>query len=222
MVQVRKSAVRDAILASAYRQFSRRGYARTTVAAIAAGAGVSDANLYVYFGSKLELLFGVYEPWLRERIGRLEQRVAAARTPRGKLSLLVETLWRKLPADDNGFTNNLMQALSSLERRAAYRPTLLRWVERRIEALLAAILPAARWRALRRGRVAHTLMMAQDGFAMAYHLGERNPCSDAAIALMVDVLLGNSAGRSRAATPGAAASSRSAARPPSGRSRARG
>lgn len=220
MVQVRKSAVRDAILASAYRQFSRRGYARTTVAAIAAGAGVSDANLYVYFGSKLELLFGVYEPWLRERIRRLEQRIAAARSPRRRLGLLVEALWRELPADDNGFTNNLLQALSALERREAYRPTLLRWVERRIEALLAATLPPARWRVLRRGRVAHTLMMAQDGFAMACHLGERNPCSDATIAMMVEVLLGNSAGRG--ATAGAAASSRSAVRAPSGRSRARG
>lgn len=222
MVQVRKSAVRDAILASAYRQFSRRGYARTTVAAIAAGAGVSDANLYVYFGSKLELLFGVYEPWLRGRIHRLETRIAAARAPRRRLRLLVETLWRELPADDNGFTNNLMQALSALERREAYRPTLLRWVERRIEALLAATLPPARWRVLRRGRVAHALMMAQDGFAMACHLGERNPCSDATIAMMVDVLLGNGAGRGRVATPGAAASSRTAARAPSGRSRARG
>jgi AcrR family transcriptional regulator len=224
MVQVRKAAKRQAILASAYRLFSRRGYVATGVAQIAAGAGVSEANLYVYFHSKLDILFGVYEPWLRERIHRLEGRVAAARQPRQRLRLVLETLWRELPADDNGFTNNLLQALSTVERRGAYRPDLLHWVEARIDTLLAQALPPGRWRTLRRGRLAHLLMMAQDGFAMAFHLRGRDPCPDATINMLLDFLLpGTTAAGAPRGQPGvtSAARSKSAARLPSGRSRAR-
>ena len=42
MAQVKKPAVRDAILKSAFHLFSRRGYQGTTLSQIAAGAGVSD------------------------------------------------------------------------------------------------------------------------------------------------------------------------------------
>lgn len=223
MVQVRKAAKREAILASAYRLFSRRGYVATSVAQIAAGARVSEANLYVYFRSKLEIFFGVYEPWLRERIHRLEGRVAAARSPRQRIRLVLEALWRELPAADNGFTNNLLQALSTVERRAAYRPYLLHWVEARIDAMLAGALPAERWRALRRGRLAHVLMMAQDGFAMAFHLRGGDPCPDATIGMLVEFLLpGEADPRGLAARPQvtSAAKSRTDARSPSGRSRA--
>ena len=47
MAQVKKPAVRDAILKSAFRLFSHRGYEGTTLSQIAAGAGVSTANVYV-------------------------------------------------------------------------------------------------------------------------------------------------------------------------------
>jgi len=68
MVQRKKPEVREAILAAAFRLFARRGYAATMVADIAREAGVSPGNVYIYFRSKLEILYAIYDPWLRARI----------------------------------------------------------------------------------------------------------------------------------------------------------
>jgi AcrR family transcriptional regulator len=67
MAQTKKDGVRDAILAAAFARFSEKGYSETTIPAIAAGAGISTANVYRYFPSKLEILYTLYEPWLLER-----------------------------------------------------------------------------------------------------------------------------------------------------------
>ena len=56
MAQQKKAAVREAILEGAFQLFSRHGYAATTLAAIARSAKVSQGNIYIYFGSKLEIL----------------------------------------------------------------------------------------------------------------------------------------------------------------------
>jgi AcrR family transcriptional regulator len=52
---------RDAILQAAERQLSERGYAGTTVAAIAAEAGVSVETIYKGFGGKAGLVRALYE-----------------------------------------------------------------------------------------------------------------------------------------------------------------
>ena len=68
MVQVKKASVREAILDSAFRLFSDKGYSGSTLAQIAENAGVSTANVYVYFASKLDIVFAIYGPWLQERL----------------------------------------------------------------------------------------------------------------------------------------------------------
>ena len=75
MAQVKKAHVREAILDSARRLFEKKGYVATTTAQIARAAKVSEANLYVYFNSKFDVLMALYEPWIRERIHRLEGRI---------------------------------------------------------------------------------------------------------------------------------------------------
>src|ERR1700704_5234098 len=112
MVQQKKQAVREAILEGAFRLFSRHGYAATTLAAIAKSAKVSPGNVYIYFGSKLEILFAIYDPWLRARIERLGQGLAPIRNPRKRLKMLLGALWRDIPAEENGFLNNIMQAVT--------------------------------------------------------------------------------------------------------------
>lgn len=191
MAQVKKAEVRDAILRSAHRLFKRKGYTSTTTAQIAAGARISEANLYVYFKSKFEILSGLFEPWLRERIEGLERRVVGERDTRAKLRLLLTALWQDLPREDNGFFNNLMQALSTFARRDSYRPELLHWVEERIEAMIISVVPPKRHALLVKGGFAHVLIMAQDGFAMHVHLGATTPCSDATIELFCDLVLGS-------------------------------
>ena len=73
MVQRKKPEVREAILAAAFRLFASRGYAATMVADIAREARVSPGNVYIYFRSKLEILYEIYDPLLRARIDTLDR-----------------------------------------------------------------------------------------------------------------------------------------------------
>lgn len=190
MGQVKKPEMREAILRSAERLFSRKGYARTALSEIAAGAGSSTANLYVYFGSKLEILYAIYDPWLRERLWALEVRMAAQRDPRRKLRLLLRTLWRDIPAEKAGFVNNIMQAISSATPRDRYKPNLLRWMEEHLERMVRDALPPARRRVFGRARLAHLLVMAFDGFIIYHHLDPRSPLDDATVEAVCTMLLG--------------------------------
>ena len=73
MVQVKKKAVRQAILDSAYDLFSERGYHSTTLQEIAELAGVGVSSLYSYFPSKLHLLYAVVEPWQKDAFERARE-----------------------------------------------------------------------------------------------------------------------------------------------------
>lgn len=190
MGQTKKPEVREAILRSALRLFSRKGYARTTLEEVARGARVSPANLYVYFPSKLQILYAIYDPWMRERLSALEARMAATTDPRERLRLLIVTLWRDMPAEKNGFVNNIMQAISSATPRDRYKPTLLRWMEEHLERMLRAALPAARRRRLSRARLAHLLVMAFNGYIIYHHVNPRAPLDDATADAVCDMLLG--------------------------------
>jgi len=190
MAQIKKTEIREAILKSALKLFKRKGYVATTTAQIASGAGVSESNLYVYFPAKFQILFELYEAWFRDRIDDLESRLAREAAPRARLRLLLIELWRDMPLHDNGFANNLMQALTTVARAEGYRPDLLRWIESRIEAMILAAVPAARQARLVGGGLAHVLMMAQDGFVTNVHLNPSKPCSDETIELFCDLILG--------------------------------
>lgn len=189
-MQVKKAEVRDAILKSAFRLFKRKGYITTTTTQIAAGANVSELNFYIYFSSKFEILHALCDPWMRERIIRLEARLAGERNARRRLQIILTVLWREIPTDDNGFPNNLMQALATTARREGYRPDLLHWIEQRIESLMMEGVPEPRRSQLARGGLAHLLIMAQDGFVLNQHLNPDSICSDATVDLVCDLVLG--------------------------------
>lgn len=193
MVQVKKAEVRDSILKSAFRLFKRKGYVTTTTAQIAAGAKVSESNLYIYFNSKFEILFALCDPWMRERIARLERHLAGERQARRRLQIILTALWLEMPREDSGFANNLMQALATTARREGYRPELLRWIEAQIETLILDCLPEPRRIQLADGGLAHLLMMAQDGFVLNYHLNPESVCPDTTVNLVCDLLIGDSA-----------------------------
>jgi AcrR family transcriptional regulator len=59
------AATRREILTSAQRLFERDGYAATTMAGVAAGAGVALKTVYVAFGTKSELLRALWHILLR-------------------------------------------------------------------------------------------------------------------------------------------------------------
>ena len=195
MAQVKKPAVRDAILKSAFRLFSRQGYEGTTLSQIAAGAGVSTANVYVYFASKLEVLYALYDPWLRERMTHVGKQLERVRDPRRRLRLLLGALWRDIPAERNGFANNVMQAASTSTPEEGYNPRLLNWVEKKIAVMIRDTLPPGLCDARGAARLAHLLMMAFDGFTINYHLRPGKHCSREIIELMCELLLGLPAGQ---------------------------
>jgi AcrR family transcriptional regulator len=191
MAQLKKPEVRQAILDGAFRLFSSRGYAATTLGAIAKSARVSPGNVYIYFGSKLEILYAIYDPWLRARVEALEEELAPIRSPRNRLRRLLSALWREIPAEENGFLNNIMQAISVTDPKEGYRSTLVQWLEERVATLVMEALPPARRGRWRRARLAHVLIMAFDGFAIHRHLHpDKTPIDDATINAVAAMLLG--------------------------------
>ncbi len=199
MGQVKKPEVEEAIKRSAFRLFAKKGYAATTLAQIAAKAGVSTANVYVYFGSKLEILYAIYDPWMRERLSRLERELDGMEGAHARIRHILATIWRDIPAEENGFVHNIMQAITAYEPGTGYRPTLLKWMEARIDAMIRGSLPPARRRALGEAQLAHLVVMAFDGFILYRRLNPARPCDDATLDLVARLLAGPPTGRPRGA-----------------------
>src|SRR5690606_6309262 len=168
IVQIRKTEVEQAILVAARELFMEHGYAGTRIPQVARAAGVSPANIYVYFGSKLELLNRVYEQWFAERLDALRLSVRHCTTRQEALQRIVMAVWRDLPAADNGFCNSLMEALSAPGSKEKYSSSLRMVVERSLVGMLADCTPQLS--PPQRGALAKFLLMAFDGYALNYHL----------------------------------------------------
>ncbi|HVO14256.1 MAG TPA: TetR/AcrR family transcriptional regulator [Alphaproteobacteria bacterium] len=194
MVQVKKPAVREAILGSAFALFSRHGYAGTTLAAIAADAGITTSNIYRYYGSKLEILYAVFGPWFSAHLDRLEERLKRLRSPRARLRAILLALWRDIPEADNGFYNNLMQALASTTPGEGYSRDLITRLESRFSEMIRATLPEARRHLVERNLLAHALFMGSDGFAINVKLNGPAPQVTEIVDLMCDLLIGDDGG----------------------------
>ena len=189
MVQVKKAEGRDQILRAAQRLFEEKGYAATSMREIAVNSGTVPSNLYVYFPSKLALLFAVYGPWFREQLLDLEARARAIDDPEDRLREILETLWDRMPAANNGFANNIMQALSLADPSEGYSRDLLHWAEALVADLIASCLPSDVRPRIADDAFAHILFMAFDGFAMNYKLVGRAKRMDRCIDAMTMLLL---------------------------------
>jgi AcrR family transcriptional regulator len=189
LAQRKKAAVRAAIIEAAFKLFSEQGYTGATVPQIAAKAGVSTANVYVYFRSKLEILFAIYEPWLRERIETLEAELTAIKNPKARLRHAVTAIWRDIPAANNGFTTNIMQAISAGSREQGYESSLIKWTESRIAQMMKRTLADVGVSPLDFEQLAHIMFMAFDGFSINFHINPWATCQDETIDAFCDLLL---------------------------------
>ena len=90
---------RARLLAAAFELFARQGYEQTTVAQIAAAAGVTEMTFYRHFGSKVQLLIDdPYDPLIAQAIGEQPPGLPPlVRAVRG-----IRLAWRRLPITDDG------------------------------------------------------------------------------------------------------------------------
>jgi AcrR family transcriptional regulator len=190
--QQKKEHVRLAILDSATVLFSKRGYAETTLAEIAKGAKISTANIYIYFDSKLEILYAIYDPWIHQRLLRLESEIANLSDSKSKLRRLLKTLWIDLPSEKTGLVNNIMQALSTASPVDNYKPKTLNWTVRKLDTILQECLPPGRKARIERARIGYLLLMAYDGFAIYRHVHPRGRPDKEMIETVISMLLGDS------------------------------
>ena len=186
MSQRKKDTVREAILEAAFRLFSERGYVNTSMPAIAKEAGISSANVYVYFQSKIDILFTLYEPWLEKRLDALEKTLARIKEPRRRFDRLLLALWRDLARESGGFANNVMQAISTSAGNGDYSPRLRQLFQSRVSNWIAQSLQVTETEA---NRLAIVILMAFDGFAMNAHLEKGTVCDQGTASAMASLLM---------------------------------
>jgi AcrR family transcriptional regulator len=187
VAQRKKSQVKQAILDAAYRLFSERGYSNTNIPQIANLVGVSPANLYVYFRSKLDVLFSIYDPWLMRHFDDLERSLSLTHDPAQRLKKILTVVWRDIPSANNGFANNMMQAFSMATIREGYSPVLRLAVEKRLIRLLGDCIPQLGRANLR--HLADIILMAFDGYVLNFHLHKKATCPVKRIDFFVDMVL---------------------------------
>ena len=166
MARVKNESVRQAILTSASSQIAMASYMDTTVARIAKGAGIAPSNVYVYFESKLQIYFTIYEPWFRSQIAALERAVSRAKTPERKMRRLVHGLLNDIADDKTGYTSALMEGLAIVMPKDKYKPDLLHWAEGRIVEMVCAAIDGYTPGDARLQAFARLLMLTFDGVAL--------------------------------------------------------
>lgn len=191
MAQVKKPEVRDAILQAAFELFSEKDYARTTVAEIARRAGLSQSNIYVYFGSKLDILWAVISPWLFRQFELLDLELARIADPRARIERLLTAMWGDIPAADNNLSVNLVQGLALSQPDDNYSRDLLRFLESRVTRMLGECLPPERQHVLENDDAfAHLAFMAFDGFVLGARLKGRSERLAQIVQITAGMLLG--------------------------------
>lgn len=190
MVQVKKAAIHDAIRNAAFDLFSEKGYSRTTIAQIARQADITTSNFYRYYESKLDVLFEVFAPWFRAHLDDLERRVAEIDNPRDRLRTIFLGIWRDIPLADNGFNNNIVEALATFTPDDRYSKALLLESEKRVSDMIAGCVPPERARLFSDNKLAHMMFMGGDGFAINVKLGGPSPPVEHIADMMCTLILG--------------------------------
>lgn len=168
MARQKSEQVRKAIMEAAQQLFMEKGYIATTISSIARAAGTSQSNVYVYFASKFEIAFAVFDPWLRAKVVELEEHVMAQDTPEEGLRSLIDGLLHGIAADRSGQTLTLVQALATAKPGDEYNPDLLIWTMSRIHHMIGGALPGSD--RAEREALTHSLMLAFDGIALRQNL----------------------------------------------------
>ncbi|QGZ64748.1 TetR/AcrR family transcriptional regulator [Paraburkholderia acidisoli] len=166
---------REQIAQAALALFQAQGFTATKMAQIAAAAGMTAANLYVYFDSKLAILYEVYRPWLRAQLDALGAQVRAQHGTHARLRRLLVGLWHDIPGADANFANALIDGLAQRPARAEPSSAFLNEVEVAVGALLRECIGmehGARVLCGDEAMLSRLIWMAFDGFVINRRLGD--------------------------------------------------
>jgi len=133
---VRPDAARRLML-SGLRSFAERGFHATTTRDIATGAGMSPAALYVYFPSKVGLLFAISHSGHEQTLAMVTAAIAKDTDPRGSMRHLVAEFvaWH---AEWHTVARVVQYELQALpEREFAVVAELRRRIERQVRDVIA-------------------------------------------------------------------------------------
>lgn len=83
---------RGAIVAAAARLFWMRGFSATSIADIAADAGVPPGNMFYYFRTKADLAMAVADVFVEETESLIAEAESASPEPRGRVRFLLQRL----------------------------------------------------------------------------------------------------------------------------------
>lgn len=170
-----KRGKRERIAQAALELFQKQGFTATKMAQIAAATGMTAANLYVYFDSKLAILYEVYRPWLRAQLDALGAQVRAQHGAPARLRRLLVGLWHDIPGADANFANALIDGLAQRPARAEPSSAFLNEVEVAVGALLRECIGmehGARVSCSDDAMLSRLIWMAFDGFVINRRLGD--------------------------------------------------
>jgi AcrR family transcriptional regulator len=126
----REAAVRARILQAGVRVFEEQGFARASMSAIAAAAGMSNGGLYVHFGSKEELYLAAFAAVVADDEQRLLAAIADAGTLSERVRLAIDYFVEVAVAGPRGGFRSagpgfLLHAWATADQSPAIRATLL-------------------------------------------------------------------------------------------------
>jgi TetR/AcrR family transcriptional repressor of bet genes len=177
---------RKALISAAIDAIHARGMGQVTMGDIARRAGVSAALAHHYFGGKDQLLLATMRHLLAELGEEIQARLAAARTPRERLSAIIHgnfAAGQFRPAVISAWLAFYTQAQTDPQARR-----LLHIYTRRLQSNLLHALRELTTRE-RATRIAETAAALIDGLWIRRSLAEGDPDSDGAAALVETAVL---------------------------------
>ncbi len=90
--ELKKAAMREALVDAAARLFAERGVERTTMDDIARAAGTSRTSVFNYFGYKEMIVCEIGARYVAEIAGRAQLAMKRKRSPKKQLQDMVDTL----------------------------------------------------------------------------------------------------------------------------------
>ena len=181
----------EAVLAAAQAVFIASGYERATTAEIAQKAGVSEATVFAYFGSKRQLCIEVLRRWYDEISGELERDVPALPGMRARLQFVIRRHLVHLMGDGTGLCalvlgegRNVDEAFSAviLEFKRRYTAPLVQALrEAQASGELRADVP---WRLMR-----DMVYGAMEHVLWGYVASGRKPALEATTRQLTDVFM---------------------------------